>query len=307
MDTPRLPKLKARKIDGHKGTFGTVGIFGGSNGDAQSQQPRMIGAPALVAMAANRAGCGLIKIAAPDSILSAVLTLAPMATGFPYISEEEQSAVLDRMSMECDVLVVGPGLGTGADIQRFIASVTTLTADNQCKYLVLDADALNALCTLEPFPTRFTLPTILTPHPGEAQRLLDALDIDHNPAGNASQRSLACRSIAERLHCIVVLKGMHTVVSDGHREWVCQHGHPCLSTGGTGDVLAGMIGSLVAQCLNNPDVDDFGVACIAVDTHARCGEVWSQRHNADAGLDPRDLMPLIPELLQRFRNLPLPR
>jgi len=307
MNTPRLPKLKARKIDGHKGTFGTVGVIGGSVGSSDSQQPRMIGAPALVAMGANRSGCGLVKIAAPDSILNAVLTLSPMATGFSYICEEERSAVLDRMSAECDVLVVGPGLGAGADIQRLMTSVTMLAAKNRRKRLVLDADAINALCTLEPFPTRFTLPTILTPHPGEAKRLLDALHIDLDPAGDASQRSLACRSIAERLNCIVVLKGMHTVVSDGQREWVSQHGHPCLSTGGTGDVLAGMIGSLVAQCLNDPDVDDFGAACIAVDTHARCGEVWSQRHNADAGLDPRDLMPLIPELLQRFRNLPMPR
>lgn len=307
MDTPRLPRLQARKVDGHKGTFGTVGVIGGSNGDAQSQQPRMIGAPALVAMGANRAGCGLVKVAAPDSILNAVLTLAPMATGYPFISEIDRVAVLDRMTSECDVLVVGPGLGTGPEIERFVASVTTLTPTNRCKSLVLDADALNAMCTLDPFPTSFSLPTILTPHPGEAKRLLNALGIDLDPGGDASQRSLACRSIAEHFACIVVLKGMHTVVSDGHREWVCQHGHPCLSTGGTGDVLAGMIGSLVAQSLEDPSVDDFTAACIAVESHARCGEAWSEQHKADAGLDPRDLMPLIPELLQRFRNLPLPR
>ncbi len=306
MDSSGLPKLKARKIDGHKGTFGTVGVLGGATGDPESITARMIGAPALVAMGANRAGCGLVKIAAPDSILNAVLTLAPMATGFPYHEESTKPGsleqVLERMSAECDAMVIGPGLGTEVHLRRFVHHVSTITNTNRCKSLVLDADALNALCMLDPIPAQWTLPTIMTPHPGEAKRLLTALAIDHDPAGDASQRSDACRALAKHFGSVVVLKGMHTVISDGEREWVCKHGHACLSTGGTGDVLAGMISSLVAQSIDDPNVDDFDAACIAVEAHARCGELWSQNHHASAGLDPRDLFELIPGVLQQFRD-----
>ncbi|MBL4810434.1 MAG: hypothetical protein JKY43_10315, partial [Phycisphaerales bacterium] len=107
---PNLPMLQPRPTDGHKGTFGTVGIIGGSIGSTDDLRARMIGAPALAAMSANRSGCGLVKIGAPESILNAVLTLAPMATGYPIIGDG--TAVLDRLASESDTLIVGPGLGT---------------------------------------------------------------------------------------------------------------------------------------------------------------------------------------------------
>lgn len=296
-----LPTLQPRPADGHKGTFGTVGIIGGSAGkagDSGTLKARMIGAPALVAMGANRAGCGLVKIGAPDAILNAVLTLAPFATGYPI--DNGSTAVLDRLASESDALVIGPGLGTSDAIERLITSAIHLDAE-RAKCLVLDADAINTLCQLGPMPTAFTIPSILTPHPGEAARLLDSLDLVGNPSGSDEQRVDVCKLLASRLGCIVVLKGKGTVVSDVDRHWVCERGHPCLGVGGTGDVLAGMIGSLAAQCVNDPNVDLFASTCIAVDAHAHSGELWAARHSS-AGLDPRDLGGLIPEALDVYHG-----
>lgn len=298
MDCFTLPKLQPRPTDGHKGTFGTVGIIGGSVGSTDPLIARMIGAPALVAMSASRAGCGLVKIGAPEPILNAVLTLAPMATGYPI--GEDGTAVLKRLASESDALVVGPGLGTTETIERLVTEAVNLdTLKAQC--LVLDADAINTLCKFNPMPPRFTLPTILTPHPGEAKRLLDALGIDGDPSGTTKQRTDVCSTLAQRLGCILVLKGKGTVVSDGKRHWVCQHGHPCLGAGGTGDVLAGMIGSLAAQCIDDPGMDLFASTCIAVDAHANAGQSWAQDH-AQAGLDPRDLGRYIPKIIGHYRT-----
>jgi len=297
---PNPPILPHRPADGHKGTFGTVGIIGGSAGnpgDLDSLQARMIGAPALVAMGANRSGCGLVKIGAPDSILNAVLSLAPFATGYPI--GDDGSAVLDRLASESDALVIGPGLGTtGGTGQLITHAIRSVSQRTKC--MVLDADAINALCQLKLVPTAFATPTILTPHPGEAGRLLESLNLAGNPSGDNQQRIDVCRLLASRLGCIVVLKGNGTVVSDGDQHWVCERGHPCLGVGGTGDVLAGMIGSLTAQCVNDPDVGGFASTCIAVEAHARSGELWAMRHSS-AGLDPRDLGDLIPETLDAYR------
>ncbi|MBL4809495.1 MAG: NAD(P)H-hydrate dehydratase, partial [Phycisphaerales bacterium] len=306
------PLLDARPIDGHKGTFGTVGVIGGSAGNPggpNELQPRMIGAPALVAMGANAAGCGLVKIGAPEPILSAILTLAPMATGFPIgitpnnqLIEADALSVLDRLASESDTIVIGPGLGIGKAIEQLVLSAVSMQEPRRCRSLIVDADAINALCNTDNFVDQFQVPAVVTPHPGEAQRLLDALGLDGTPAGPPEQRAIVCNTLADALGCIVVLKGMGTVVSDGQRCWTCSHGHPCLATGGTGDILAGMIGSLAAQCVDNPNVDLFISTCIAVDAHAKSGERWAAKMGASSGLNPQILGSLIPAEIQQNRR-----
>ena len=308
--------LKARPSDGHKGTFGTVGIIGGSSGNpggTDNLHPRMIGAPSLAAMGANRAGCGLVKIGAPEPILNAILTLAPMATGYPIgvtlsgeLISSDAEAVLDRLATESDTLVIGPGLGTGDEIEQLVLRAVAYKPSGRCRCLVVDADGINALCKAPDFVKSIEMPLILTPHPGEALRLLRALQLDGTPDGTHEQRVQVCATLADALGSIVVLKGQGTVVSDGQRSWTCEHGHPCLAAGGTGDVLAGMTGSLAAQCVNDSEVDLFVSTCIAVDAHAVSGQHWASTMDAQAGLDPSQLCDHIACAMSTHRIPPPP-
>lgn len=281
-----LPKIPDRPIDGHKGTFGTVGIIGGSEGATDPLAPVMIGAPALVAMGANRVGCGLVKVAAPNSILNHILTLAPHATGYPIANNEH--AVVDRISDESDVLVVGPGLGSNQSSDRLVRCVLDLECSMRTKTVLLDADALNTVSQFGHFQKPSSITTILTPHPGEAHRLLDAFGISAIPDGNEQERIDACSALAQHTQCIVVLKGHRTVVSNGSIHWVCQHGHPCLGVGGSGDVLAGVISGLCARLVAVTSLDPFAITCLAVDLHARAGDLWGSTHKT-SGLNPLDL------------------
>lgn len=316
MSESTLPKLPKRPVDGHKGTFGTIGIFGGSAGGMRTPETdaaRMIGAPALVAMGANRAGCGLVKIATAEPILNAVLTLAPMATGYAIqtipngeLVHEHAMRVIDQLAAEADAMVVGPGLGTRDDTRAIIKALLSRDPPSRLRTLVLDADAITALAQIRKQAGQVeqkTTQLILTPHPGEARRLLDAYEIEGKSDGTVHERIDACSKLARATDAIVVLKGLGTVVADQSKSWVCCDGTQCLGTGGTGDVLAGMIGSLAAQTrrVESGSISAFDAVCIAVEAHARCGEQWSESVGCDAGLDPRDLGALIPIALQHYR------
>jgi hypothetical protein len=113
-----------------------------------------------------------------------------------------------------------------------------------------------------------------------------------------TQRPHAAAALARRLGCVVVLKGAGTVVSDGLRAWTCTHGHPCMATAGTGDVLAGVIGGLAASSKGLPL---YEIARIAVDVHARAGEAWALANNASAGMLAAELAAHIPALLEPLR------
>jgi NAD(P)H-hydrate repair Nnr-like enzyme with NAD(P)H-hydrate dehydratase domain len=112
--------------------------------------------------------------------------------------------------------------------------------------VVVDADALNAMARIPDLARDLKASCVLTPHPGEFRRLADALNLDADPVA-PSRRTAAAEALAQRVGCIVVLKGAGTVVSNGHDTWTCDAGHPCLATAGTGDVLAGLLGGLLAQ------------------------------------------------------------
>lgn len=309
-----IPPLPPRPVGGHKGTFGRVGVVGGS---AQAD-PRMVGAPALAAIGAVRAGCGLVKIAAPGPILDAVLTLAPFATGLALptdagggLTSPGSAERFDEMAAQSDALVVGPGLGR-SDGARAMVLRAVLQEDAPA---VLDADGLNLLCAVPEFWRDIRAGLVLTPHPGEAGRLMESLSIRGDPAGSEDQRVDACVSIARRLGCVVVLKGAGTVVSDGLRAWTCRSGHPCLGTGGTGDVLAGVIGGLVAGLVAGLSAgpraglapaaagwDLFGRVQAAVQAHAAAGEAWARANDASGGMAPGDLAGLIPAQIERLRG-----
>ncbi|HCT46402.1 MAG TPA: NAD(P)H-hydrate dehydratase [Phycisphaerales bacterium] len=302
-----LPPLPARPDDGHKGTFGTVAIVGGAAGMHHDDEfePTMLGAPALAAMGAIRSGCGLVKIAAPAPIIEQVLTLAPFATGYGLEVDHARTTiaahaapVLDELCMTCSVVVAGMGMGNSHATGQII---TRLLAQEDCP-VVIDADGLNALCDLPGFDRDLRASAVLTPHPGEAKRLLAALSIEADPAGDEAQRIDACTRLAQRLGCVIALKGKGTVVSDGHRVWVCERGTPALAAGGTGDVLAGVIGSIIAQTRQEPAIDLLHAAALGVQAHALAGQSWAKSHHDEGGLIASELGDLFPEVMHTLRK-----
>lgn len=298
-----LVKLPKRADDGHKGIFGSVAIVGGSAGMHQDDEfaATMLGAPAIAAMGAIRAGCGLVKIATPAPIIESVLTLAPFATGFGLEVDSDRAVVpssaaviIDELVRTNDAIVVGPGMGSGHEVGQIVLRLV----GQEDVPVVVDADGLNSLAAIPDFGRDVRATMVLTPHPGEARRLMAALSINGDPAGDESARIQACIEIARRIGCVVVLKGKGTVVSDGHRVWVSHGGHPAMGVGGTGDVLSGVVGALIAQ----RSVDLFMACAIGVDAHAIAGERWASRHHGSGGMIASELAEELIGVIEEMRD-----
>lgn len=303
-----LATLPPRPAGGHKGTFGTVLVVAGSAGEK-----RMTGAAVLAATAAARGGAGLVRVLAAEPICGVVLAGAPHATAVAVPVDRdgamlEQPAIraMDEALGGCDALVIGPGLGGGKTVER----LAMRAVGQEGAAVIADADALGALADLPDFAREIRGRVVLTPHPGEFRRLAGPLGITADPTDPA-QREEAAGELARRLGCVVVLKGMGTVVSDGQRAWVCGAGHPCLAAGGTGDVLAGLMGGLVAQfpppvCAvpgrAPPGPGLFTLACLAVLAHARAGEAWAAGAGASGGMLPGELADLLPRQVEALRG-----
>lgn len=330
LDAPPIT-LPARPRDAHKGTAGTVAVFAGSTHRGRV----MIGAPALVARAAFRAGAGLVKIVAPREVLPYALTLCPSATGIALEVEEtgglvahEAAEVFDRVAQECGCIAIGPGMGTSDG-----AKALCLRAVQQEDVpVVVDADAITNLAAIPELSRDFHGACILTPHPGEFRKIARTLNISADPVDPATRGS-AAEHLAQRLGCIVVLKGAGTVVTDGHDTWVCGAGHPCLATAGTGDVLTGLLAGLISQFIRtgsqslppagasapdlhalararlagqappapSPILSLLALTRLAVWAHARSGEVWASTNHAQAGLLAQELADLMPAVLETAR------
>lgn len=301
-----LPRLPARPAAGHKGDFGSVAVVGGC-----ARPQRMIGAPVLSARAALRSGAGLARLAMPSPIIDAGIMLLPSATGLALPVDEDSrieghlaSAGIDRLVESCDALAIGPGLGRFPDAGAGITSATLRAVQQETIPVIVDADALHALTRIPQLSADFRAAAVLTPHPGEYRALAAALQIKADPVQPA-ERVRAAELLAQRLGCIVVLKGAGSVVSDGHENWVCSRGHPCLGSGGTGDVLTGLIAGLAAQHVRigvrGRGMSLFDAARLGVEIHARAGEEWATRNHASGGLLAEELADLLPEIVESFR------
>lgn len=310
MNAGELPALPIRPPAGHKGDFGSVAVVGGCAAGPQ----RMIGAPVLSARAALRSGAGLVRLAMPSPIIDAGITLLPSATGLALPVDEDSrieghlaSAGIDRLVDSCDALAIGPGLGRFPEAGAGVTSATLRAIQQDSIPVVIDADALQALTRIPQLSADFRAAAVLTPHPGEYRTLASALQIKADPVQPA-ERVNAAELLAQRLGCIVVLKGAGTVVSDGHRNWVCSHGHPCLGTAGTGDVLTGLIAGLAAQHVRlgvpSRGMSLFDAARLGVEIHARAGELWAKNHAASGGLLAEELADLLPEIIESMRADP---
>ncbi|WP_248745292.1 NAD(P)H-hydrate dehydratase [Pseudomonas sp. MWU12-2037] len=261
-----LPSLPARELDAHKGQFGHVLLIGGDRGFG--------GAILLAAEMALRGGAGLVSLATRPEHVAASLARLPEVMALGIESANQLMTVL----AQAGVLVVGPGLGQSA----WSRSLLSLAA-NAGLPQVWDADALNLLAT-----GSFTLPadSVITPHPGEAARLLGI-----STAAVQADRPAAALRLARRYQAVCVLKGAGSLIAapDG-RLSICERGHPAMATAGLGDVLSGLLGALRAQGL-----PAYDATCLAVWLHASAGE---QSGKNGRGLAASDLIPVIRQLLE---------
>lgn len=303
-----LAKLPSRDPKGHKGTFGTVSVIGG----CASADRVMAGAPALAALGALRAGAGLVNLIVPRAIAGTALTVCPSATctilpttDLGQLIPSDCCAVIDTAAERSDCLVIGPGMGT----DPAAANLTLRTLQQQDVPVVVDADALNALATIPDLHLDLRAPAVLTPHPGEFRRLAAALRISADPTSDAS-RPAAAEQMAQKLGVILVLKGAGTVVTNGLDTWICPAGHPALATGGTGDVLSGVIAGLIAQHVRLAPVPGrsatglslLDAVRLAVLAHARAAERWAQIHKASSGMLATELASEIPAVLAELES-----
>lgn len=263
-----LEQLPTRAASSHKGDFGSVLVIGGDHG--------MGGAGAMAAEAALRCGAGLVRLATRPQHVAAAIARCPevMARGI------DDGLELLPMIDTSTVLVIGPGLGQS----DWSAQVLRMGAESG-KPMVLDADGLNLLAQGRILPSAARDNWILTPHPGEAARLLDC-----STAKVQQDRFAAAHALQQRYGGIVLLKGNGSLIADGKGVFLSDYGNPGMASGGMGDVLSGTLGALLAQGLGARDATVLGV-CL----HAAAADLAAE--DGQRGLAATDLIPVMRELL----------
>ena len=257
-----LPMLPARPVEAHKGTFGSAWIIAGSRG--------MSGAAILSGLSALRGGAGLVTVAVPSSIQATVAGHEPsyLTVGLPEDEEGRLSfAAIDSLKARLpgqSVAAFGPGIGQSPAIVELACELY----QHAPLPMVFDADGLNALAQRPEILTRKPgqPERILTPHPGEFARLTG------NPIDEIqAHRQEAAQEFAKQHHLVVLLKGHRTVITDGNLAAFNVTGNSGMATGGTGDVLTGLIASIIAQRKTGYDA-----ARLAAYLHGRAGDLAAE-------------------------------
>ncbi len=288
--------LPDRPVRGHKGTFGKLLVIAGSLDYA--------GAALLVCRAAGRAGAGLVTLAVPESLqplfAGKVVEATTLALPEDDVEELDPEPALARiLDHEHDAIVLGPGLRPGLATMELVRRLLGSAGEGGSAPIVLDAEALRSMATLRGWWAGATRPAILTPHPGEFARLRSGAGIDPADDGdlvaNDADRARVAGAAAADWGQVVVLKGARTVIADPDGAvWVAPFENPALATGGTGDVLAGIIGALLAQ-----GVSTAAAARTGVYLHGLAGDLVRERLG-DAGLLASDLCDVIPVARKRL-------
>lgn len=293
-----LPPLPDRDPRGHKGTFGTVLVIGG----CAHPPRRMLGGAMLAARGALRAGAGRVIAAVPEPLANEALAILQEATviALPTSPDGEilasaSAEALDAAMGETSVVVVGPAFGRSAAAGQIVMRLVSMAA----KPLVIDADAIRHFAAHADAARDVRGTVVFTPHPGEAEVLADALGLVVDCVERAT-RPAAAIALAQRLGAVVVLKGAGTVTSDGLRTWRCEKGNAALATGGSGDVLAGVVAALVAQRGSAGAAAPGALAALAVEAHARAGDLWRAVHG-DAGALAHEIADLVPDAMAAMR------
>jgi NAD(P)H-hydrate epimerase len=281
------PPLPDRPREGHKGIFGRVLVVGGNDG--------MIGAPVLAATSALRMGAGLVQLAVPRSILSACLSITPELIGIGLGKAAGKDQLLEA-GEKADAVVIGPGLGRTPEAMARVQRLVRLE-----KPMVIDADGLNLLSDLPRWPTYFKAKAVLTPHPGEMARLGKLLTRTGPVPADEQGRTELAAVAAEVFGQVVLLKGERTIVTDGRRVYVNTTGDSSLSKAGAGDVLCGVIATLLAQ-----RVDPFDAAVTGAYLHGRAGELAGEKLGRRCVL-ARDVIDTLAEAIAEYeRGTPPP-
>ena len=282
------PLLPPRSLDAHKGDFGRILVIGGARG--------MSGAIVLAGLAALRSGAGLVQVAVPMEIQPIVAQANPcyMTSAMPQdMRGRFASAATDELinlSKWATVIAFGPGVGQSESMPSLLGNLL----DRVENPLVIDADGLNALSKVPHALLRDrTQPTILTPHPGEFARLINA-----DTATVQTNREQLAIEFARDRKVVLTLKGHVTIVTDGERIYRNRTGNPGMATGGSGDVLTGVISALIGQGMTPFDASSLGVhihgragdlaaatagqvSLIATDIIERLGDAFQHRQDSD--------------------------
>ena len=270
--------LPPRTIDAHKGAFGHVLVLAGSRG--------FTGAAKLATEAAYRAGAGLVTVGLPQPLVPIVAPALIEAMWLALPATKNDSFSVDAIapalaaSINKQAVVLGPGISTHDDTRRFVIDFLKLNKTP----LVIDADGLNAISINSGVISSALAPVVVTPHPGEMARLA-GISIDHvqrDRVGVATQ-------FATRQKCVVVLKGHETIIANTTGEYcVNTTGNAGMATGGTGDVLAGVIGGLIAQGTSLWDAARIGVYA-----HGLAGDIAARAYT-QRGTIARDVLAALP-------------
>lgn len=271
-----LQMLPDRDPWSHKGDFGKILLLCGSRG--------YTGAAALAAMGALRSGAGLVYLGVPESIYSIEAVKLTEPVIFPVsdcdgmYAPDATGELIKKMSGK-DAVLIGPGIGQSEGTRNAVATVLTYFDGP----VILDADGINVLKSHKDILRERTSPTILTPHDGEFVRIGGVLQQD---------RAKAAAELAQDLGVIVLLKGHRTVITDGNVCYVNQTGNPGMAVGGSGDVLAGILVSLLGQGLA-----PLEAAACAAWLHGAAGDLCEQEIGQYAMI-PSDMINVLPRLLK---------
>lgn len=267
-----------RPDDSNKGTLGSLLCICGSYG--------MAGAAIMAGKAALRCGIGLLKIAVPKSIYPVCATNILESVYYPL--EETSNGVISskntdfllEMCEKSSAVVIGCGLSVCDDTKNLVQSVIT----NCEKPLVIDADALNCICNKPEILKNLKAPAIITPHPGEMARLLHS-----TPKTVNLNRENTAIDFAKKFGVVTVLKGAGTIIASPDGEVYINHtGNSGMATGGSGDVLSGIIGSLLAQ-----GASPINAAAAGVFLHGTIGDLAAEKLGKISML-PTDMIDMIP-------------
>ena len=279
--------LPHRPPNSHKGTFGRVLVVGGSRA--------YTGAPGLAGVAAYRLGVGLVTIAAPVRVIDRLAGTHAECTWLALPDEEgaiAAEAAASVLAEHADALVLGMGMSQTAGTRAFIDAMLGTVGSTDTP-LVLDADALTLLAQSDRWHARLPPNTVLTPHPGEMARLCD------RPVQEVvANRWALARELAAKWNVVLVLKGAHTLIAaPDSRLRVLPFKTSALAKAGTGDVLAGMIGSLCAQGLGT-----FDGASVAAYIHGRAGEIAANRLGTERSVCASDVIDGIPRAVSELES-----
>lgn len=278
-----VPPVPARRPDSHKGDYGHVVVIAGSRG--------MAGAAALSAVAALRAGAGRVTVAtarsAQDTVAGfnpAIMTVGLDEDAAGRILLESWKQLVGRIPA-ADCLVVGPGLGSSAELRELVTDIF-LAARIPA---VVDADGLNNI-DWQRISGPVTAPRVLTPHPGELRRIVPGLSTDRKTLESAATR------LAADLACAVVLKGHKSMICDGSAMVHNVTGNPGMATAGSGDVLSGVIAAWIGQGLNS-----FDAAQLGCHVHGAAGDLAAGRIGTH-GMTAVDIMEMLPHAIRQLAS-----